>query len=184
MDIDWEDNGAMEAGTGEAWLIAFQRKLREILPNHIITHAPQAPYFKQDFYKNGGYYTVDKEVGSTIDFYNVQFYNQGDTKYDTNQTLFFESGSFFSGTSVFEIVAKKIPGKKIVIGKPVTAGDAANTGVVDHADLGKWISDAYAKDHWYAGVMYWQYASDVGGQAIQKSCGYLKEQCALNKNCK
>ena len=25
VDIDWEDNAAMEAGTGEAWLIKFQK---------------------------------------------------------------------------------------------------------------------------------------------------------------
>ncbi len=70
------------------------------MPNHIITHAPQAPYFKEDFYKNGGYATVDKQVGSLIDFYNIQFYNQGDTKYDTYDTLFIKSGGYFNGTSV------------------------------------------------------------------------------------
>ena len=47
VDIDWEDNGAMEAGTGEQWLITFQRELRKIIPNHIITHAPQGPYFSE-----------------------------------------------------------------------------------------------------------------------------------------
>ena len=104
----------MEAGTGEAWLISFQKKLREILPNHIITHAPQAPYFKSEYYKNGAYMTVDKEVGKTIDFYNIQFYNQGDTKYDSYQTLFFESGSFFSGTSVKEIINRGINKNKII----------------------------------------------------------------------
>lgn len=36
----------MEAGTGEDWLIKFQTTLRQRLPNHIITHAPQGPYFK------------------------------------------------------------------------------------------------------------------------------------------
>jgi len=46
VDIDWEDNAAMEAGIGEEWLVKFQLKLRECLPNHIISHAPQAPYFK------------------------------------------------------------------------------------------------------------------------------------------
>lgn len=44
--------------------------------------------------------TVHKQVGNLIDFYNVQFYNQGDTKYDSYETLFMTSGSFFSGTSV------------------------------------------------------------------------------------
>lgn len=83
VDIDWQDNSAMEAGTGEGWIIKFQTELRKILPNHIITHAPQAPYFKRTNYKNGAYVTVNKEVGHSIDFYNVQFYNQGDTKYNT-----------------------------------------------------------------------------------------------------
>ncbi|KAJ3007442.1 UNVERIFIED_CONTAM: hypothetical protein HDU68_003507, partial [Siphonaria sp. JEL0065] len=46
-DIDWEDNAAMENGTGEAWLITFTTKLRELLPSprYLISHAPQAPYF-------------------------------------------------------------------------------------------------------------------------------------------
>ena len=46
-DIDYEDNGAMEEGKAEAWLISFTKKLRELLPTQIITHAPQAPYFKK-----------------------------------------------------------------------------------------------------------------------------------------
>jgi chitinase len=79
VDVDWEDNNAMENGTGEDWLIKFQLKLRQILPNHIISHAPQAPYFKEDHYKNGAYVTVNRKVGHTIDFYNIQFYNQGNT---------------------------------------------------------------------------------------------------------
>jgi len=45
-DIDWEDNDAMEAGKGEQWLIDFTIALRKVIPDHIITHCPQAPYFK------------------------------------------------------------------------------------------------------------------------------------------
>lgn len=45
VDVDWEDNTAMEAGTGEAWLITFTTQLRSLLPNYTISHAPQAPYF-------------------------------------------------------------------------------------------------------------------------------------------
>lgn len=56
----------------------------------------------------------------------------------------------------------------------MTPADAANTGFVDHNDLGKWISQAYTQNHWFAGVMYWQYASDVNGNAIRSSAGYLK----------
>ena len=100
VDIDWEDNAAMQAGTGEAWLIKFQTQLRAQLPNHIITHAPQAPYFKQEYYRNGGYVTVNNKVGSTIDFYTIQFYNQGNTQYNSYQELFTKATGTFSGTSV------------------------------------------------------------------------------------
>ena len=57
VDIDWEDTGAFQKGTGEAWLIAFTTQLRNALPNAIITHAPQAPYFVGDIrqYPKGGY---------------------------------------------------------------------------------------------------------------------------------
>jgi chitinase len=75
-DIDYEDNTAMNNGLGEAWLIAFTRQLRSIIPGYIITHAPQAPYFCKECYKNGGYITVHEQVGDLIDFYNIQFYNQ------------------------------------------------------------------------------------------------------------
>lgn len=71
-----------------------------MLPNHIITHAPQAPYFCGQHYKNGAYTTVHRQVGHLINFYNVQFYNQGNTTYDTYHKLFLESGGYFPGTSV------------------------------------------------------------------------------------
>jgi chitinase len=93
----------MEKGTGEQWLITCTKTLRQYLPKgkYIVTHAPQAPYFVgKPFYPNGGYQTVDKEVGDLIDWYNIQFYNQGDTKYDTFKTLFEESDGFFKNTAV------------------------------------------------------------------------------------
>lgn len=100
VDIDYEDNDAMNAGTAEKWLITFQTRLRQLLPNHIISHAPQAPYFKSEYYKNHGYVTVNDKVGSTIDFYNIQFYNQGAGSYTTYSDLFTNSLGFFSATSV------------------------------------------------------------------------------------
>lgn len=184
VDIDWEDNDAMNNGKGEAWLITFQRRLREIIPNHIITHAPQAPYFKQEYYPNGAYISVHKAVGNTIDFYNVQFYNQLETKYDSYNELFIAATSTFSGTSVKEIIQRGIPSNKIIVGKPVTAADASNTGWVNTSDLGKWVNMAYQTMNWYGGIMFWQYVSDSDFSAINNSCGYLKEQCETRKNCK
>lgn len=83
-----------------------------------------------------------------------------------------------------EIIKRKVKSKKIVVGKPVTKADAANTGTVDSNDLGKWAGQAYKDFQWYGGIMYWQYVSDVGGKYIQNSAGYLKELCNLNKDCK
>lgn len=100
MDIDYEDNAAMEAGTGVEWLVTFTTRLRELLPGYIITHAPQAPYFKADYYPGSGYVGVHQQVGHLIDFYNVQFYNQGNTQYNTYTELFETATGFFSGTSV------------------------------------------------------------------------------------
>jgi hypothetical protein len=71
-----------------------------------------------------------------IDFYNVQFYNQGDTHYDTYEGLFLNSGGFFTGTAVKEIISRGIPPKKIVVGKPVTPADATNSGYMESGILG------------------------------------------------
>jgi len=126
----------MTLSTAEAWLITFQKKLKELLPDHLISHAPQAPYFSTIHYRKGGYLTVHNSVGNTIDFYNVQFYNQGGTTYNSYETLFKKSNGWSAKTSVSEIVAQGVPANKIVVGKPATAADAYNTGIVSTIDLG------------------------------------------------
>ena len=91
----------MENGIGEDWLIKFTQALRAVIPDKIVTHCPQAPYFKSSYYKNGGYITVDKQVGNLINFYLIQFYNQGDSPYNNYTELFVSaSGKTFNGTSV------------------------------------------------------------------------------------
>ena len=49
---------------------------------------------------NDAYMKVHNEVGNLIDFYNVQFYNQGSTSYDTYDGLFKSAIGYFPGTSV------------------------------------------------------------------------------------
>jgi hypothetical protein len=46
-DVDYEDNNAMNNGVAETWLIQFTIAVRQVIPSHILTHAPQAPYFKE-----------------------------------------------------------------------------------------------------------------------------------------
>jgi len=50
----------MENGVGEDWLIKFTKALRAVIPDKIVTHCPQAPYFKNTYYPKGGYVTIDR----------------------------------------------------------------------------------------------------------------------------
>jgi hypothetical protein len=42
VDLDYEDNGAMERGVAEDWLIKCTKAIRQILPKgqYLLTHAP------------------------------------------------------------------------------------------------------------------------------------------------
>ena len=171
VDIDWEDTKSFTKGdsSGENWLITLTTVLRQNLkPGAIITHAPQAPYFGVGAYPKGAYLTVDQAVGSMIDFYNVQFYNQGKGMYETPQNLFNVSGGCCPGTSVNEIIAAGIPSDKVVLGKPAIKQDA-HSGLMDPATLNKAIRDNYVYNGWNAGLMYWQYIDDLDGSICAKA---------------
>lgn len=73
VDIDYEDVRALESGTAVNWLVMFHNKLRQVLPaRYLITHAPVAPWFVSSKYIGGGYSGLHKEIGNTVDWYNVQ----------------------------------------------------------------------------------------------------------------
>ena len=74
-----------------------------------------------------------------------------------------------------EIIDRGIPMNKLVLGKPVTSSDAANTGTVAHDDLGAWTLQAYHQFGWYSGIMFWQLKNDVDFTAIQKCIGDVKD---------
>ena len=103
IDVDWEEIQLVtqQSGVGEQWLATFTQALRTQLPQgqFILTHAPVGPWFQPGFCPGGCYLTVDKTVGSLIDWvrglihlgcwtlaltspglisfqYNIQFYNR------------------------------------------------------------------------------------------------------------
>ncbi|KAG8214863.1 glycoside hydrolase family 18 protein [Butyriboletus roseoflavus] len=159
IDVDYEDFAAFDIGNGsaETWLISFTQQLRTQLPqgNYILTHAPVAPWFSPNVWSGGGYLAVHKSVGSMIDWYNVQFYNQGSTEYTTCAGLLTTSSSTWPETALFQISANGVTLDKLVIGKPATSSDASN-GYIDPSTLATCVSEA-AGNGWYAGVMVWQY---------------------------
>jgi len=159
IDVDYEDFNAINAGDGSAenWLVTFTKQLRTKLPvgQYIVTHAPVAPWFSPKIWGGGGYLKVNSEAGNLIDWYNIQFYNQGVTEYTTAHGLLTASSSTWPDTAVFQIHASGVPLSKIVIGKPATSGDAAN-GFMSTNTLASCLEEA-KKSKWNAGVMVWEY---------------------------
>jgi len=162
VDIDYEDMGAMNNDQAEAWLITFQTELRNLLPSPmIISHAPVAPWFTSaNDYASGAYVKVHKDVGDMIDFYNIQFYNQGNDAYVDCDSLINDSGNSWPSTSVFEINSYAgVPLDKIVIGKPLDAGAATN-GYMSASDLAQCVIMA-ENQGWNGGCMFWEWTGDA-----------------------
>ncbi|KII93375.1 carbohydrate-binding module family 5 protein [Plicaturopsis crispa FD-325 SS-3] len=159
VDVDYEDFNAIDAGDGkaEAWLVSFTTQLRSSLPQgqYILTHAPVAPWFSPGKFGGGAYLTVDQKVGSLIDWYNIQFYNQGTSEYTTCDGLLTTSSSTWPQSALFQIAASGVSLDKLVIGKPGTTGDA-NNGYIDPSTLAGCLGQAKSQG-WTGGAMVWEF---------------------------
>ncbi|KAJ3561135.1 hypothetical protein NP233_g10381 [Leucocoprinus birnbaumii] len=169
VDVDYEDFNAINAGDGrgEQWLISFTRQLRAQLPqgSFILTHAPVAPWFSPNKFGGGAYLTVNSQVGNLIDWYNVQFYNQGTNEYTDCNGLLTTSSNTWPQSALFQIAASGVPLSKLVIGKPATAGDASN-GFMSTSTLASCAQQAKNRG-WSAGVMVWEFP-DAAASWIQQ----------------
>ena len=178
VDLDYEDDTAMDSGTAVPWLINMTTSLLKTFQfnapgqKFFISHAPQAPYFINGYYLENyvSFYNAsigNGRVGDYIDFFNVQFYNQGSSDYLTYKTLFVDADGWSNDTAVAQIVEKGIPIEKIVVGKLVTQGDASNTGYVPQETLSDIFKTArqgvWSNCSNVGGVMNWQFASDTSG---------------------
>ncbi|KIK56295.1 glycoside hydrolase family 18 protein [Collybiopsis luxurians FD-317 M1] len=157
IDVDYEDFKAFNSGAAVVWLVKFTKQLRTKLPHgtHILTHAPVAPWFCPNKWAKGGYLEINKQVGNLIDWYNIQFYNQGAHEYTTSAGLLTASSSTFPHSAVFQIAASGVPENKVVIGKPAVRS-GADTGYMDPGTLATCLGQAKSKG-WSAGVMTWQW---------------------------
>lgn len=112
--------------------------------------------FSPGHWGGGAYLTVDRTVGHLIDWYNVQFYNQGLLEYVTCPGLITASSPTWPNTAVFQIAAQSIPLNKLVIGKPALPAVDASNGWMDPLTLSSCLKEA-RQNGWNAGVMTWQY---------------------------
>ncbi|EJU00710.1 glycoside hydrolase [Dacryopinax primogenitus] len=161
IDVDYEDFTAMNAqdGSAEAWLTTFTQALRAQLPagQYLLTHAPVAPWFCGTAkYSSGAYVTVNNNVGSLIDWYNVQFYNQGTSEYTTCAGLLTQSSTSWPNSALFQINTNGgVALNKLIIGKPANTADASN-GYMDTTILAGCVQQAQSMG-WSGGVMTWEY---------------------------
>ncbi|PFH51616.1 glycoside hydrolase family 18 protein [Amanita thiersii Skay4041] len=170
VDVDYEDFNAFNAGDGkaEAWVANFTRALRAELPagTYILTHAPVAPWFSPNKFGGGGYLKIDSTVGNMIDWYNIQFYNQGVNEYTTCDGLLNNSTSTWPGSALLQIGNSGVPLSKLVVGKPGTTADA-NNGYMPTSTLASCLQKAKEQTGWNAGAMVWQYPN-AGSQWIKE----------------
>lgn len=128
-----------------------------------VSHAPQAPYFTAQ----GGYAEVEKQTNGAIDFYNIQYYNQGSWSYQayTDYDMIFNKtyNNQVNSTSI-ECISEQIPATKLVIGKPITQADVNNTGFIQMDQLADILRKAQDDNVEFGGVMGWKIDSDTNGQ--------------------
>lgn len=145
-----------------------------------VSHAPQAPYFGPigaagaSFWPgtSGGYSAVEANSKGAVDFYNVQFYNQGPTCYTTFAGLFTSSKAdcaVFPGTSVQEIASYGVPMSKITVTKYLLTADASN-GYVSATVLSSYLGQAAQAIGYKSGVSCWAYASASSTAWIAAVC--------------
>jgi len=178
IDFDMElapgNSKPLADGSAVDWLVACTKASRTILgTNRLISHAPQAPYFGSWAGPNFGYTSVYKQA-PTIDFFNIQYYNQGSTSYLSYEDIFIKNKQFWN-TAVLEINRNGVPLHKLVVGKPAGQGYASN-GWVSGSNLHKFGNQACNDFGWNAGFMGWMYApQDPSVKDFGK--GISKELC-------
>jgi len=132
----------------------------------IVSHAPQPRYFAAIggalFSGTGGYSGVALAATFSVDFYSVQFVNQGVNCYTTYSGLFTNSASDCPsnpGTSVNEISSYGVPIWKIVVLKVLLPTDAGS-GYVSDSVLNSFFLQARAL-FYFSGVSCYQWGFNI-----------------------
>ena len=172
----------------------MSKSIKENLTNGLVSHSPQTPYLYP--YSNGNwktlYYTIEQNFGDYIDWYNIQYYNQG---------TYSEESQVFTNDVAFNASVKQlqngvagltpIPAKKIVVGGGTDSGsglckNSSNTTGPTWTTLSKWVKNQENNENseWYnnGGVMSWVYGinSDMGYNSDLKTYwNNLKSSSAL-----
>uniref|UniRef100_A0A7S1NGW1 GH18 domain-containing protein n=1 Tax=Eutreptiella gymnastica TaxID=73025 RepID=A0A7S1NGW1_9EUGL len=166
VDFDLETHAGNSApfrdGSLIAWAVDATRTARALLGHdRFISHAPQAPYFGVWAGDRLGYVEIMRQAGDDIDFLNVQYYNQGAGVYETYESTFLRSSSWWASTAVMELAGNGVALNKIVVGK-CFVGDCGD-GYVSAATMAQWARRAASELGWHGGVMNWVHKASRPG---------------------
>ena len=159
VDIDFEDSDAFtgKAGyDGITFLSELTSGLHQALPSgSIITHAPQTPYWDKNSLYKAAYCNLDSQVGSSIAWYNNQFYNN--PRYDKDAA---------TKVASYLMVAEEIGPTKLLMG--VSIGN--DEGAISLDDMTQNVITPLQAQFpptpqsiEFGGVMTWEFAFDIGG---------------------
>ena len=167
----------------------LSKAIKENLNNGIVSHSPQSPYLYP--YINGNwrnlYYIIEQNFGNYIDWYNIQYYNQGTY---SQESQVFTNDNYYSA-SVYQLqIANNVqgltpfPAKKIVVGAGTDSGsglcqNTSNTTGPSWNTLTTWIDNQKNTNNneWFnnGGVMTWIYG-------INSTMGYNNDLITFWKN--
>jgi hypothetical protein len=161
VDIDFEDNAGF---TGDYDGIGFLSNLtsglyQALLPSgrNIITHAPQTPYWDQNFL-NAPYARIWQRVGNQIAWINNQFYDNAAR--DTIASLKVQTYRDIAG------ITGGPPLQKLLVGALLpNAGTIGTNGIISLDDMVQNVIMPLQSQFGaqFGGVMGWQFAFDQGG---------------------
>jgi chitinase len=153
VDIDYEDDAGF-TGTydGIGFLSALTSGLAQALPGHIITHAPQTPYWAKK-YHNAPYAQIWQQVGNQITWINNQFYDNPDYDKDAATKVLW-----------YQCVAAVTGAQKLLVGALV-AKTGTDEGYITLDDMKQNVIKPLQSNFGsqFGGVMGWQFALDQGG---------------------
>lgn len=128
---------------------------------------------------------VEKNYSGSIDFYNIQYYDQGAGNYYITETDIFESDGGYNA-SVNELVTAGIPANKIVVGKIVPSLDTSEKldlwSETDETTMTTIVQQAFQSTTenvklWSSqgGIMVWLWQSDQLDDENTQIQNYMKD---------
>ena len=137
---------------------AIRKKYSQNGKKCIISSAPQTPYFNQQSTWTLNYIAMEKTYPQAFDYYNVQFYNNGNGNTQAS-TIGSGSGTAGNNCNASYMVAQGIPKHKLVVGKCGGGGGLCcqKSDYVGGKTLLGWVQAAGLK-----GIMYWVWDPSCG----------------------